>query len=132
MRSRCAANSTESGKRGADILPGQAIMRLAKPLIVKHHIDAGNARARERPAFDGQPPGDRLGHGAGDQRRAVNLAAKLRRHRWRFDNANADGSDLLAGIVKAVARDHMYLMLTSGTSPKSLAKLKPECRAIGI
>ena len=37
------------GEGRTDILPRQAIMRIAKPLIVEQHLDAGDARAGTAP-----------------------------------------------------------------------------------
>ena len=44
----------------ADVLPGQAVMRLAQPLAVQQDLERTDAGARQHPTLDRQPAGDLL------------------------------------------------------------------------
>ena len=100
------------GKRRTHILARQAIMRLTETLIVEQHIDADDARAGQCPSLDGETPGDRFGHRAGDHGGVVDLQAKLRLQRWRRLGAlDQHGAHLLADVVEAVAQYHAQFML---------------------
>ena len=94
------------GEGRADILSCEAIMRIAKPLIVEQHLDAGNARARERPSFDGQPSGDRLDHRAGNHRGRIDLQAEFRRGWGRWRALDQDRADFVPRVVEAIAQHH--------------------------
>ena len=101
MRTRCVSEFNPVRERGADILPCQTVMGVAKALVVQHHVDAHYARASEDPSLNGQPPGDRFNHRTGNDLGIVDLEAKLwqRRRRlwgWRLGLWDQDGTDFLA------------------------------------
>src|SRR5579863_8626566 len=90
-------------------------MRIAKPLIVQQHFDAGDAGTRQRPAFDGQPSGDRLNSRAGSDNRTIDLQAEVLRGWWwrlRFSSFDQDGAGLLPRVVEPIAYDDENLVLT--------------------
>ena len=103
------------GEGEPDILARQPVMRVPQPLAVEQDFDSLDPRARQNPALDRQPAGDRVGHGAVADRGTVEFEPEhLRvgfhagRHgsgRDRFGRTDRNHEVFLMRVVQPVADD---------------------------
>ncbi len=124
----------------ADVLPGQAVMRLAQPLAVQQDLERTDAGARQHPTLDRQPAGDLLLDRIVHHLRRVELETKLRdaggvllgRRRLRCHDRRLrrgalepDELDLVADVVQPVAYHDAYAMLAIGDVVQHFAEPEP-------
>ena len=108
------------GERDPDILARQAIMCVAKRLVIQHDLDPADPGTGQGPSFDGQASSDRFDGDARHDCGGVDLQAELRgrrrlgRRRRRFVALNQDVADLVLLIVEPVAHDDTDLVFAGG------------------